>query len=106
MQIIEKMPDEQFEEICDAGVELVQELVKVLERHGLGLEHGSTVLAVAAAGIAKGSHIVMSDFVETIESVAPMWREESRQGKRGIIFDPAHRRSDYVAVELDPSAGN
>lgn len=106
MQIIEKMPSERFETICDAGVELVKRLIEVLGEFGLGLEHGSAVIAVAAAGVAKGSQIKPDDVAEMVESVIHMWREEKRDGKSGIVFDPAHRRDDYVAPGRDASREN
>ena len=106
MQIIEKMPDEQFETICDAGVDLVKELVAVLNRHGLGLEQATSVLAVAAAGIAKGSNVKLTEFLEAAELVQPMWREENRGGQQGLVFDPAHRRIDLVPQVRDTSTEN
>lgn len=106
MQIIEKMPDEQFETICDAGVELVQRLTDVLEKFGLGLEHASAVIAVAAAGIAKGSRIKSNELTDMVEAVIHMWREEKRGGENGIVFDPAHRRVGYNPPARDASKEN
>jgi len=107
MQVIEKMSDGDFDEVCDAGVDLVKALTLVLKRHGLGVDQASNVLAVAAAGVAKSMKLNPSDFVEAVISITPMWRHDTTdESGTGVVFDPAHRQPDFVPVIADPALGN
>jgi hypothetical protein len=106
MQIIDKMPSEQFEKVCDAGVDLVKELINVLNRFGLGQEHAAGVLAVASAGITKGSHLELDEFSEMISAIGPMWRQVVQSGQNGIVFDPAHRRPGFEPVQRNVELEN
>lgn len=106
MQIIEKMEDDRFENICDAGVELVQSLIEILKTRGLDPSDALPVVAIAMAGIAKGSKISTDHAMEAVEVARPFWRNEMNGEENGIVFDPAHRRSDYVAPARDITAEN
>lgn len=106
MEIIEKMPTEAFDNICDAGVELVKQLVVILGRFGLGPENAISVLAVATAGIAKGSQVETDDFVQMFESISPMWSVRAQNGRNGIVFDPVHRHPNFTYPVVDPSTQN
>lgn len=106
MEIIEKMEDNTFDDILDAGVELVAALVPILQKRGLGLEHASAVVAVAAAGIAKGSNLRSGEVAEMVDAVISMWREQERDGQSGVVFDPPHRRPGFVAQERDTKSEN
>lgn len=106
MEVIDKLPQEVMESICDAGTDLVSELMSVLQRHDLGHEHALAVIAVATAGVALASKADSEQVKECIESVTPMWREEIRPEGRGIVFDPEHRRPGYVQPERDLSQEN
>lgn len=100
------MPDDRFEAICDAGVELVKRLIEVLQEFDLGIENASAVISVAAAGVAKGSKIGSKEVTEMVDSVIDMWREEKHDGQSGIVFDPAHRRPGFVPAVRDSSKEN
>ncbi len=88
MEIIEKMPNEEYGAICDAGVELVRELTEVLRRRGIGREHAFNVLVVAAAGVAAVSDLTADDLAAGVDSVIHMWRVKDEGGDRVAVFDP------------------
>ena len=100
------MPDGQFDQICDAGVELVRALTAILKSHGIGLEHASSVIGVAAAGVAKDLRLDLSEMTEIIASVSHMWRPAKAGEESGVVFDPAHRRPDFVPIVRDATLGN
>lgn len=106
MQIIERMPDDEYDAVCAAGAELVKELVKLLERSGFGMDQAPAILAVASAGITKGFDIETDDFASLVSSAKMMWRVDQREGGSGIIFDPPHHRPDYAPVARDASKEN
>lgn len=106
MQVVEKMEDDRFESICDAGVELVKHLAKILQDRGLDLADASAVIAVANAGVVKGSNIKSSDMKEMVDSVIGYWREEHTKDGRGVVFDPPHRRPDFNPIVRNPSSEN
>jgi hypothetical protein len=106
IQIVEKMPEAKFDDVCDAGVELFRALVAVLNRRGLGLEHAVSVLTVASAGVVAGLEIEMPDLRAGANSMSQMWRTEIRPEGPGLVFDPAHRRPDHVPSAIDPTSGN
>ncbi len=101
MQIIEKMNDNRFEKIIDAGAEMVGELVKLMEKYGIPASDASNVMAVASAGVAVGSGLKLEDFSHAVELSSAMWRTEVRNGEEGIVFDPPHRREGFVGVGRD-----
>jgi hypothetical protein len=106
VEIIEKMPETEYDTICKAGVDLVAELTRVLKRHGLGSHNGFNVLVVAAAGVAAASELTSDDLANGVDSVLHMWRVQDDAGERVAIFDPAHLRPDFVPMERDPLAAN
>lgn len=106
MQIIEKMNDDSFDQICDAGAEMVAELVKIMDKHGIPLEQASNIMAVAAAGVTVGGGLELDKFSVAVELSVPMWRAEVRNGVQGIVFDPPHRRPDFVGVKRDATKEN
>lgn len=83
MEIIDKMNKNDFDSICDAGLELVGKLMQILKDNGLGHEHAASVIAVAAAGIAKGSSIKNIDIAEMADSIKHLWSVQNN----GIVFD-------------------
>jgi len=107
MEVIEKMPDTQYESICNAGVELVQALASIVKKYGLGHEQAFNVIVVAAAGVAAVSDLTAENLAEGVESVLHMWKvSEDQSGDRQLTFDPTHMRSDAVPQAQDPLAAN
>lgn len=106
MEVIEKMPDDQYDSICNAGVDLVNVLFEVLGRHGIPSSQAFNVMAVAAAGVVRASGLTASHLGQGIESVIHMWRIEDVDGCRQAVFDPPHLRPGFVAVVPDPMSGN
>lgn len=108
MEIIEvaKMEEERFDSICDAGVELVNELVSIMQRRGLESSDALAVISIAMAGVIKGSNVDRADVETAVDQAGHMWRTEVRNGETGIAFDPMHRRPDYVAPERDLASEN
>ncbi len=97
------MPENQYESICDAGVELVRELASVMKRFGLEREQAFNVLVVAAAGVAAASELTSSDLAEAVDSVIHMWRVDDVDGDRQAVFDPPHLHSDFVQQAQPPT---
>jgi hypothetical protein len=101
MQIIEGMSDEQYNEICAAGAELVKRLIVLLQELGLGLDSAPGILAVASAGINKGFSLDSADYAHLVENAKIMWRLAPKAGGSGgyeLVFDPPHLRPDYQPV--------
>lgn len=106
MEIIEKMQDDERDTICEAGVDFVAELTKVLKRHGLESHNAFNVLIVAAAGVAAASELTSNDLADGVDAVIHMWRVQDEQGERVAIFDPTHLRSDHVGQDRDSLTAN
>jgi hypothetical protein len=95
MEVIEKMSDEQYDSVCDAGVELVTKLAELLRRHKLTGDQAFNVFVVAAAGVAAASGLTSNDLAEGVDSVIHMWRVREVAGERHAHFDPTqHVRTD------------
>lgn len=106
MEIIEKMPDDERDTICEAGVDLVAELTNVLKRHGLEGHNAFNVLIVAAAGVAAASELTSHDLADGVDAVRHMWRVQDDRGERVAVFDPTHLRSDHTSHDLDSLTAN
>jgi hypothetical protein len=102
MEVIDKMPDSQYESICDAGVDLMREMAEVLKRHGLSRDQAVNVLVVAAAGVVAASGLTSSDLAEGIDSVIHMWHVRDVDGERQASFDPACQAPDVAGAALPP----
>ncbi len=106
MEIIEQMSSERFETVCDAGVDLVKELFAVLKKFNLTPGDAMAVIGIAVAGVAKGHKIPQEDLLECLDVAGKMWREEQRPEGTGIVFDPIHRRPEYVEPARDMTSEN
>lgn len=105
MQIIEGMTDEQYNEICAAGAELVKRLITMLKDLGLGLDAAPGILAVASAGINKGFNLNSEEYAQLVENSKTMWRLAPKSGGAELVFDPPHLRAGYEPV-VQPVAAN
>lgn len=103
MEVIEKMEDATAGAICDAGVELVQELASVLRRFGLGPEQAFNVIIVAAAGVSAASELTSLHLAEGVDRVIHMWRVQDVDGGRQAVFDPTHL---HAAPAVDSLSSN
>jgi len=102
MEIIEATPRDEFEDICDAGDELLNELYAVLNRRGLSIEHAPNVLVIAAGGVMVGSGFPSEYLAEGSTTAMQLWRSEQlADGSTRIVFDPPHRRPEVIAARKD-----
>ena len=101
MEVIEKMENAQYASICDAGVELVEQLAAVLRRNGLAPEHAFNVLIVAAAGVSAASDLTSAQLAEGVDSVIHMWKIDDVDGDRHATFDPS-----FVEMGPGPISGS
>ncbi len=107
MQVVNPMNDEKFETVCDAGVELIEQLKKVLASSGLSLNEAANVLAMATGGVIKSLNIDPEQFMQATYVSHQMWRQQQGvKGLAGAVFDPPHRRPDFTPAERDRSAEN
>ena len=107
MQVVNPMSNEKFDVVCDAGVKLVEQLKKLLSASGLGPEEAANVLAMAAGGVIKSTDIEPDQFMEAAYISYQMWRQrEGVVGIAGAVFDPPHKRADFVPVDRDRSMDN
>lgn len=107
MQVINPMSPERFDTVCEAGVELVKKLRQVLTVMGLGSEEAANVLAMAVGGVLKSADIDPEQFMQATYVSYQMWRqEENVEGLDGAVFDPPHKRPDFVPKTRDLSQEN
>jgi len=98
MEIIEGMTDQQYDEVCAAGAELVKRLISMLKEMGLGLDAAPGILAVASAGVNKGFNLDSKEFAQLVEQSKTMWRLAPKPGGHELVFDPPHLRADYEPI--------
>lgn len=107
MEVINPMSEDRFETVCEAGVKLVEQLKLVLRLSGLGPEDAANVLAMAAGGVIKSTEIDPEQFMQAAYISHQMWRqEEDVEGIDGAVFDPPHKRPDFVPKARNPLAEN
>lgn len=107
MQVINPMGSERFDTVCDAGVKLVEQLKRILRASGLGQEEAANVLAMAAGGVLKSSNLEPDEFMDATYVAFQMWvQKEGTKGISGAVFDPPHKRPDFVPVARDMTSEN
>lgn len=107
MQIITPMNENKFDTVCEAGVKLIEQLKKVLTSSGLGQEEAANVLAMAVGGVIKSLNIDPDQFMQATHIAHQMWRQESGvKGLNGAVFDPPHKRADFVPAQRDSTKEN
>ncbi len=107
VQVINPMNEQKFDIVCETGVKLVEQLKQLLAASGLGPEEAANVLAMATGGVIKGLGVDPEQFMNAAFISYQMWRqEEGVKGLNGAIFDPPHKRADFVPVPRDHSAEN
>ena len=107
MQIVNPMNENDFDDICDAGVKLVEHLKKLLATAGLSQHAAAGVLAMAVGGVIKSQDIDPDEFMQATFISHQMWRQETHtQGLGGIVFDPPHKQKDFVPADRDRSLEN
>jgi len=99
MEIIEKLPGSEYDDICSAGVDLVGELKRLLARHGLNECHAFNVLIVAAAGVTADSELSSVDLANGVDSVIHMWHVRNDSDGRVMVFDPTHVPPGHVPAD-------
>lgn len=107
MQIITRMNDHRFDTVCETSVKLVEQLKALLTQHGLAPSEAASVLAMAAGGVIKGLDVDPEEFMQAAYVSYQMWRRESGSDNLdGMVFDPAHKKPGFEAVQRDPSREN
>ncbi len=107
MQVINPMSNDKFDTVCDAGVKLVEQLKKVLASSGLSLNEAANVLAMATGGVIKSLDVDPEQFMQAAYVSHQMWRQEDGvKGLAGAVFDPPHKRPDFVPASRDRSSEN
>jgi hypothetical protein len=107
MQVVTPMNENKFDTVCEAAVKLVEQLKKILDASGLDPDQAGNVLAMATGGVIKSLDIDPDQFMQSMHITHKMWRQEHGvNGIGGAVFDPPHKRSDFVPVERDSSREN
>lgn len=107
MQVINPMSETKFDTVCEVGVKLVEQLKQLLASSGLGPEEAANVLAMATGGVIRGIGVDPEQFMQAAFVSYQMWRQEpGTKGLNGAIFDPPHKRADFVPTPRDTSAEN
>lgn len=107
MQVITPMNENKFDTVCEAGVKLIEQLKKVLATSGLGPEEAANVLAMAVGGVIKSLGIDPEQFMQATYVSHQMWRQEPGvKGLNGVVFDPPHKRADFVPAQRDSAQEN
>jgi hypothetical protein len=107
MQVVNPMSDEKFDSVCAAGVKLVEQLQRLLASSGLNPSEAANVLAMATGGVIRSLDIEPEQFMQAAYVSYQMWRQEPNvTGLDGAVFDPPHKRPDFVPAERDRSAEN
>ena len=107
MQVITPMNENKFDTVCEAAVKLVEQLKKILDASGLASDQAGNVLAMATGGVIKSLGIDPEQFMQSMHVTHKMWRQQ--QGVHGIdgaVFDPPHKRADFIPVERDTAQEN
>ena len=87
MEIVEKMSDEQYATVCEAGVEVVEQISAVLKRFGLSPDQGFNVLIVAAGGMTVASELSSRHLAQGVDSVQHLWQVQVVNGDRQLVFN-------------------
>lgn len=107
MQIVNPMGNDEFDNVCETGVKLVEQLKKLLISNGLSQNQAANVLAMAVGGVIKSLEIDPEEFMQAASIAFQMWRQENgTTGINGVIFDPPHKRPDFVPASRDSSLEN
>ena len=101
MKVIEALPVDRFENVLDAGAELLEELKRIMRERGLPEEDAPSIVCVAAAGALHVSPVPHKDFRDMINMSTTMWRKDG-EGLSNLEFDPPHRTEDAKTIVVAP----
>lgn len=107
MQVVNLMNEAKFDIVCETSVKLVEHLKNLLKASGLGPEEAANVLAMATGGVIRGLGVEPDQFMQAAFISYQMWRQEDGvNGLNGTVFDPPHKRPNFVPAARDTASEN
>ncbi len=104
MEIIEKMENKEFEDICDTGHDLLHVVMKFLQERGTALDQAASVFAVAAAGIATSTGFSVPEFSNIMDISLNLWKVETVNGIDNVVYSPPKRAKMQAVIVEDSCA--